>query len=89
MIAAFASRADRMVRLLWLVESLLLALAVVAAIWLRFPDDPAGRALLLERGPLPALLVAAFVTLSMAAFGLYQPHIRLGRVELVMQTRAE
>ena len=74
-----------MVRLLWLVESLLLALAVVAAIWLRFPDDPAGRALLLERGPLPALLVAAFVTLSMAAFGLYQPHIRLGRVELVMR----
>ncbi|HEY4529453.1 MAG TPA: TIGR03013 family XrtA/PEP-CTERM system glycosyltransferase [Luteimonas sp.] len=85
MIAAFASRADRLVRLLWLVESLLLALTVVAAIWLRFPDEPAGRQLLLDRGPWPALLVAAFMTLSMAAFGLYQPHIRLSRTELAIR----
>ncbi len=83
--AAFPSRADRMVRLLWLAESLLLALSVVAAIWLRFPDDAAGRELLLARGPLPALLVAGVVTLSMAAFGLYQPHIRLSRSELLMR----
>ena len=85
MIAAFASRADRLVRMLWLLESLLLALAVVAAIWLRFPDDPAGRQLLFDRGPWPALLVAAAMTLSMAAFGLYQPHMRLSRVELAMR----
>ena len=31
------------------------------------------------------LLVAAFMTLSMAAFGLYQPHIRLSRAELAIR----
>ena len=85
MIGAFASRADRMVRLLWLVEALLLGLSVVATIWLRFPDDPEWRALLLKRGPLPALVVAASMTLAMAAFGLYQPHLRLNRTELLVR----
>lgn len=83
--APFASRANRAVRLLWIGESLLIALSVVAAIWLRFPDDPAGRELLLARGPVPALLVAVFVTLSMAAFGLYQAHVRLSRSELLLR----
>jgi sugar transferase (PEP-CTERM system associated) len=85
MISIFASRANRVVRLLWLLESLLIVLAVFAAIWLRFPDEPAGRQLLMERGPLPALLVSAAVTLSMAAFGLYQAHLRLSGTELVLR----
>src|SRR5690606_30478812 len=84
-IGAFASRADRMVRLLWLVEALLLGLSVVATIWLRFPDDPEWRALLLQRGRLPALVVATALTLSMAAFGLYQAHLRLNRMELLVR----
>ncbi|MEN1972048.1 TIGR03013 family XrtA/PEP-CTERM system glycosyltransferase [Luteimonas sp. MJ204] len=85
MIGVFGSRANRVARWLWIGESLLVVLAVVAAIWLRFPDDPAGRDLLFQRGPVPALLVAAFVTLSMAAFGLYQSHIRLNRSELLLR----
>jgi len=85
MISIFANRANRVARLLWLLESLLILLAVLAAIWLRFPDEPAGRQLLMERGPLPALLVSAAVTLSMAAFGLYQAHLRLSGTELVLR----
>src|SRR5690554_4516206 len=85
MTTPFGSRASRLVRLLWIGESLLIVLAVLAAIWLRFPDDPDGRALLLARGPFPALLVAACVTLSMAAFGLYQAHVRLSRSELLLR----
>src|SRR5690606_17800607 len=54
-------------------------------IWLRFPDDPEWRALLLQRGPLPALVVATALTLSMAAFGLYQAHLRLNRMELLVR----
>src|SRR5690606_4512691 len=84
-IGIFGSRANRVARWLWIGESVLVVLAVVAAIWLRFPDDPAGRDLLFQRGPVPALLVAAFVTLSMAAFGLYQSHIRLNRSELLLR----
>ncbi|MEN1939588.1 TIGR03013 family XrtA/PEP-CTERM system glycosyltransferase [Luteimonas sp. MJ246] len=85
MIGVFGSRANQVARWLWIGESLLVVLAVVAAIWLRFPDDPAGRELLFERGPVPALLVSVFVTMSMAAFGLYQAHIRLSRSELLLR----
>src|SRR5690606_5745663 len=58
---------------------------VVAAIWLRAHGDPEGREWLFARGPIPALLVAACLTLTMAAFGLYQSHLRLRRSELMLR----
>lgn len=85
MIPSFASRANHIVRVLWIVESALIVLSVVAAIWLRAHADPEGREWLFARGPVPALLVAAFITLSMAAFGLYQSHLRLRRGELLLR----
>jgi len=84
-IPAFASRANHMVRVLWIIESVLIVLSVVAAIWLRAHADPEGREWLFARGPIPALLVAACLTLTMAAFGLYQSHLRLRRSELLLR----
>ena len=85
MIGAFASRANRTIRLLWLLELAVLLLAVTIAVWLRFLDDPASRGLFVETAPLRTLLVALFVTGAMAAFGLYQPHVRHNRVDLMLR----
>ena len=85
MIPAFASRANRTVRILWMLELLALLLAVTAAVWLRFIDDPQSRGLFVETAPFRTLLVAVFVTGAMAAFGLYQPHVRHNRIDLVLR----
>ena len=85
MISAFSGRADRTVRLLWFLELLAMLLAVTAAVWLRFMDDPVSRGMFVETAPVRTLLVAAFVTGAMAAFGLYQPHVRHNRTDLVLR----
>ncbi len=85
MISAFSGRADRTVRMLWLLELLAMLLAVTAAVWLRFIDDPVSRGMFVESAPVRTLLVAAFVTGAMAAFGLYQPHVRHNRVDLMLR----
>src|SRR5690606_23704844 len=85
MIGAFASRANRTIRLLWLLELAVLLLAVTLAVWLRFIDDPASRGLFVETAPVRTLLVALFVTGAMAACGLYQPHVRHNRVDLMLR----
>ena len=84
-IRAFDGRAHTLVRILWLLESLALLLASIAAIWLRFSDDPDGRALHLAMVPFPAILVPMYVTLAMAAFGLYQAHVRHNPSELMLR----
>src|SRR5690606_27834398 len=84
-IGACASRANRARRPLWRRERAVLLLAVTRAGWLRFIDDPAGRGLFVETGPVRTLLVALFVTGAMAAFGLYQPHVRHNRVGLMLR----
>lgn len=85
MSSAFTSRVNRTIRILWLVELLTMLLAVTAAVWLRFLDDPAGRGLFVETAPVRSLLVAIFITGAMAAFGLYQPHVRHSRIDLVLR----
>jgi sugar transferase (PEP-CTERM system associated) len=84
-IGAFAGRANRTVRVLWLLELLVMLLAVTAAVWLRFLDDPASRGMFVETAPVRTLLVALFVTGAMATLGLYQPHVRHNRVDLVLR----
>src|SRR5690606_5271205 len=85
MSSAFTSRVNRTIRILWLVELLTMLLAVTAAVWLRFLDDPAGRGLFVETAPVRSLLVALFLPGAMAAFGLYRPHVRHSRIDLVLR----
>ena len=83
--AALTSRKSRVIRLLWLAESILLALAVMAAAWARFLADPEGFDFFIHDAPWRALVVATFITVSMAAFGLYQVHVRLNRLDFVLR----
>ena len=50
--------------------------------WLRFLNDPEDYASFMPGATWRALLVATVLTLSMAAFGLYQVHMRLNRTDL-------
>ena len=83
--AALTSRKSRVIRLLWLAESILLVAAVLAAAWARFLNDPEGLDLFISNAPMRAAVVATFITISMAAFGLYQVHVRLNRLDFVLR----
>lgn len=83
--AALTSRKSRVIRLLWLAESILLVLAVMVAAWARFLADPEGFDFFIHDAPWRALVVATFITVSMAAFGLYQVHVRLNRLDFVLR----
>ncbi|HEY5781004.1 MAG TPA: TIGR03013 family XrtA/PEP-CTERM system glycosyltransferase [Lysobacter sp.] len=83
--AALTSRKSRVIRLLWLAESMLLVLAVMTAAWARFLADPEGFDFFIHDAPWRALVVATFITVSMAAFGLYQVHVRLNRLDFVLR----
>lgn len=85
MTGPFASRANRTVRLLWLVELVILTLAVSAAVWLRYIQDPSDHGFFLQTSPIRSLLVALSVTASMAAFGLYQPHVRHNKIDFTLR----
>jgi sugar transferase (PEP-CTERM system associated) len=80
-----ASRKSRATRLLWMAEVVLLVLAVVVAAWIRFHNDPETQISFVQQAPLRAILVAFFVTGSMAAFGLYQVHVRHNRMDFVLR----
>lgn len=68
------------------VEFVLLVLAVFIASRIRFHDDPQTYAQFVgELGLLKALLVASFITLSKACFGLYQVHVRYKRGDLLLR----
>lgn len=80
-----ASRKTRAVRFLWLAEVIVLVLAVMAAAWIRFHGDPESHFDFAEQAPVRALLVALFITGAMAAFGLYQVHVRHNRVDFMLR----
>ncbi len=83
--AALTSRKSRVIRLLWLAELVLLVLAVMLAAWVRFLKDPEGFAVFISDAPLRAVVVASFITVAMLAFGLYQVHVRLNRLDFVLR----
>jgi sugar transferase (PEP-CTERM system associated) len=81
----FASRKWQLLLVLWVLELLLVFLAVRVAAWLRFLHDPDTHAAFVHDEPLRGLIVAAFVTFAMAAFGLYQAYVRYQRHDLVLR----
>lgn len=83
--ATAASRKVRALRAQWLAETLLIAAAVVLAA--RFGSfDPSGsHPALFGQVPLRELLVSAFVTGAMSAFGLYQVHARHTGMDFVLR----
>ncbi|WP_223250106.1 TIGR03013 family XrtA/PEP-CTERM system glycosyltransferase [Marilutibacter maris] len=85
MTAVSKSRTSRAVRLLWLLETLVIVAAGKLAVWLRFHDDPQGLGIFLEHAPFRLWLVAAFVVLAMACFGLYQAYLRHRRSEFLLR----
>ena len=80
-----ASRKVRVTRILWLTEVVLLVVATMLAASLRFISDPEGYELFYNNLPARLLLPALFVTVSMAAFGLYQVHVRHNRVDFILR----
>jgi sugar transferase (PEP-CTERM system associated) len=71
--------------MVWLLELSVLMLCVTAAVWLRFVGDYGAREAFIETAPLRTMLVALSVTLSMTAFGLYQPHVRHNRADFFLR----
>lgn len=78
-------RKARAMRTLWLIEVTVLVASVLLAAWLRFGRDPLGHSMFAEEAPIRALLVAVCVTGAMAAFGLYQVHVRHSRVDFMLR----
>ena len=79
------SRKSRAVFNLWLVELVLICVAVTVAAWLRFHGDPDTHLAFARDAPLRTALVAICTTGAMAAFGLYQVHTRYSRMDLVLR----
>ena len=83
--AAMASRKTRAIRVLWLTEVLLIVLAAMGAAVLRFLHDPAGYEVFFRNATVRMVLIAIFITMAMAAFGLYQVHVRHNRVDFILR----
>jgi sugar transferase (PEP-CTERM system associated) len=79
------SRSVRAMRTLWVLEMVLLMLAVTGGVWLRFLGDNVGRDAYIQTAPLRSLVVALVMTTAMAAFGLYQAHVRQNRVDFLLR----
>jgi sugar transferase (PEP-CTERM system associated) len=79
------SQKGRAALVLWAVELGVVVLAVCSAAWLRFAGDPATYHLFAETAPVRTLLVAITITLSMAAFGLYQVNVRQNRMDMLLR----
>ena len=73
------SRKNRATLILWLMEIGLLLLAGAIAIRLRFLHNPLGEEIFIRDGLVRMVVVAALLTVAMAAFGLYQVHVRHNR----------
>lgn len=78
-------RKANVARILWLLEMLVIVAAVMVAAWLRFQSDPEYGDVFAEGAPLRAALVALFITGAMAAFGLYQVHLRHSRTDILLR----
>jgi len=79
------SRKDRAIRMLWLLEMTLIALSVVVAAWIRFMNDPDTHVAFADHALLRGFLVGAAITGAMAAFGLYQVHVRHNRMDFILR----
>ena len=83
---ALRNNATRVTRSLWLIELVLLMVAVTFAAKLRYLADPSvGLFDFMINSPLRSLMVALFITGAMAAFGLYQIYARHQRTELLLR----
>ncbi|WP_334178675.1 TIGR03013 family XrtA/PEP-CTERM system glycosyltransferase [Pseudoxanthomonas sp.] len=80
-----ASHKSRAIRFLWLLEIVIIVLAVLGSAWLRFLNDPTTHLEFVEHAPARALLVALCLTGAMAAFGLYQVHMRHSRMDFFLR----
>lgn len=80
-----SSRKNLAVRTLWGVELVLVFASVLVAAWIRFRGDASGHVLFVQQAPLKALLIAVCVTGAMAAFGLYQVHLRYRRMDFLLR----
>jgi sugar transferase (PEP-CTERM system associated) len=80
-----ASRKVHLVRMLWMSEFVLLVIAAMLGASLRFLNDPEGYAVFYNNTPVRMLIPAIFITVSMAAFGLYQAHDRHNRIDFYLR----
>jgi len=80
-----ARRKRRIEAMLWLLELSMLAASVLLASRVRFMHDPDTYLAFSEFAIVRALLVAAFITLAMAAFGLYQIESRHRRGDFLLR----
>ncbi|PKM15748.1 MAG: sugar transferase [Gammaproteobacteria bacterium HGW-Gammaproteobacteria-2] len=79
------SQKGRALFALWAVEMTVLFFAVCVAAWIRFVGDSESYRLFAETAPIRTFLVAISITLSMAAFGLYQANVRRNRMETLLR----
>jgi len=68
-----------------LTELAIVVTGISVAAHLRFAKDPHGYLEFAQAAPLRALLVALTITSSMAAFGLYQVHVRHNRRDFLLR----
>src|SRR3546814_19035130 len=80
-----SSRSVRAMRMLWVREMALLMLAVTGGVWLRFLGDNVGRDAYIQTAPLRSFVVALVMATAMAAFGLYQAHVRQNRIDFLLR----
>jgi sugar transferase (PEP-CTERM system associated) len=80
-----ASHKSRAIRFLWLLEVVIIVVAVLGSAWLRFLNDQETHLEFVEHAPARALLVALSLTGAMAAFGLYQVHMRHSRMDFFLR----
>ena len=80
-----ASRKGRAIKRLWVLELALITLSVLMAAWIRFMDDATTHVVFAEYALVKGFLVAVFITSAMAAFGLYQVHVRHNRVDFILR----
>ena len=83
--ASIASRKVHAIRVLWLAELGLIMCAGLVAASLRFLDDPAGYELFFRTASARMAMVAIFITMAMASFGLYQVHVRHNRIDFMLR----
>ena len=83
--ASIASRKVHAIRVLWLAELGLIMCAGLVAASLRFLDDPTGYELFFRTASARMAMVAIFITMAMASFGLYQVHVRHNRIDFMLR----
>lgn len=83
--ALSTSRKSHAVLLLWMVELVMIAVAVMVAAKIRFIESPGTYATFLQDGLIRIVPMPILITVSMAAFGLYQVHLRHNRMDFFLR----